>query len=638
MKDKRDVFELYNASGVSIPQGGVCMPVGGYTDEGALKVGLPTADSMGGLAVAVDGFIPPGKTGSGTFDNRVLLAFDSETGRPEPGDSLGSQPSSFFPLKGNFGFFAYGDSASNLVSAVRGTEWEQRDYPSGGCRGAESVLGLRSGDCMRVVYGTSSRPLTSTDGELWTGTLLEICGVNYSVEFDRNTEGEPILRLFAPSTAEGISTPAATIKGKLGCAGCNYWLFAFDKVRLCPCEPWVAGGPCANVIRVRVEWVPCKRQIYDVVSPCCPGVKLPRVVCIRRKRFGVYYPFAVLEWNPATSSYQGPITCTDSVGPTEGTLDLRCGSDGGCMGCELGCCFWYLTQSGNCNGTGIPVGAFNPFTLGRKYVGGEDGTPCPPTGADFGFLMDYVCGIPDTPYVCEADGWDIKAWTPESCVAGFGIPGWGGPGWYRVRSVGSNSAGSVVELLEEDACDTTIEICRGPYGSEALAEASPPCVGSGGGGGGESTFGDSYSCPAEGFTEEGYYCSRPYGTTENTQLNYTTEDSCLEIVSGPHGLPPESAPCYGQGAGGGGPTIGSETYTTDGGVVLGRVAPRRFYASIGGWTLVAENGTGTAWLLITVAFGPVCRWRVDSWDGTGTATFLPLDGGVCASTIIMTAG
>lgn len=58
------------------------------------------------------------------------------------------------------------------------------------------------------------------------------------------------------------------------------------------------------------------------------------------------------------------------------------------------------------------------------------------------------------------------------------IPGWGGPGWYCVRDANTYGTGTpyacvVVELLEEDRCDDTIEICLGPYLTEE--EATTNC-------------------------------------------------------------------------------------------------------------------------------------------------------------------
>lgn len=51
------------------------------------------------------------------------------------------------------------------------------------------------------------------------------------------------------------------------------------------------------------------------------------------------------------------------------------------------------------------------------------------------------------------------------------ILGWQGAGWYCVRTAGTEDDCAPVELLAADRCDTTIEICTGPYANEAAAEA-----------------------------------------------------------------------------------------------------------------------------------------------------------------------
>lgn len=51
------------------------------------------------------------------------------------------------------------------------------------------------------------------------------------------------------------------------------------------------------------------------------------------------------------------------------------------------------------------------------------------------------------------------------------IEGFDGAGWYCVKPAGRVAGCHVVELPEDAACDRTIEICSGPYVSEAAAEA-----------------------------------------------------------------------------------------------------------------------------------------------------------------------
>jgi hypothetical protein len=52
------------------------------------------------------------------------------------------------------------------------------------------------------------------------------------------------------------------------------------------------------------------------------------------------------------------------------------------------------------------------------------------------------------------------------------IEGYDGEGWYCVREAESDDPCAAVELLDVDKCDDAIEICSGPYASEAVATAA----------------------------------------------------------------------------------------------------------------------------------------------------------------------
>jgi hypothetical protein len=127
--DKRDQFEIFNDTDDVMPMGGVVYPLGEvdgaigstlpYTERGELRVGYPTADSQSGLVVVTGSMVPPRNSGTGTYDARVILAFDPNGAAPANGDSLGSQIHSFYPLVGNTGFTCYGGRVGGLCSAIR---------------------------------------------------------------------------------------------------------------------------------------------------------------------------------------------------------------------------------------------------------------------------------------------------------------------------------------------------------------------------------------------------------------------------------------------------------------------------------------------------------------------------------------
>lgn len=517
--------------------------------------------------------------------------------------------------------------------------------------------------------------LTSTDGgdtfTSATATALEICGVAYAVTFD---PGEETLTLTGPETSGGS---AVVFEGKLACGGCNYAVFGFRRKQLCPCEPVADGGACANVIRLRVEWVPCHEQAYDVEVPCCPGVLLPRVVCVRGSPLAGLGGLAdgqatrILLWNPdagPVGAWQG--RGRDGLG-NPCVLDLRC-TDVGVGAPDL---IWLLTAEPSCS-VGGAVGSNNDFALGRKSIGD---TTCPESGADFGVTLD----IEGPEWAPIADNWTVTAWTPAGCEAPSGVPGytapgwyvtasgvlylddalacdpryvircgpydteeeadaaalsglcggggdiepcevgellegWAGPGWYCVRDYPAvDPACEAVYLAHADRCDLTIELCSGPYASESVAATA--CAGGGGSG-----YGGPFECPDGSIPSDGTYCSRVYGTTEDPGIHFHTTAACnWEIVSGPHD-PPETAPCFGSSGGGGGPTTGAEIYDISlpggGSGVVYRHGPRRWQG--GGWLLTAQTG-GAAWLLTNASMG--CRWRADSWTGAGCKDFAPLN-------------
>lgn len=548
--------------------------------------------------------------------------------------------------------------------------------------GIEWLVALRPGDCITLtVPDVGALPLTATDRATWVTEEFELCGAPYIAVLDKN---EKTLTLNSTDVTSGAAVSfVSDLRG-----GCNFALAGFSRYDLCPCADPLPGGPCANVVRLRIEWAPCFTQAFDVETPCCPDVLLPRVLCVRgnpAQGLGGIGVTGAYIWNPDALPLGAWQRESVDYSGNPYTLDLRC-TDIGVGSPEL---IWLLTTDGI---IGAEIGTPNNFAVGRKPV---EELPCPESGEDFSITLD----VPGPTWAPIPDNWTVTAWTEVGCaqslgVTGYNGPGWyvteagieelddetacdprtvilcgpyeteeeaeaaaeselcggdgeiepcegegelldgyAGPGWYCVRDAGTEDACEALYLANEDRCDDTIEICSGPYLSEEAAVAG--CLGGSG-----SDYGAPYDCPDEfdGFTTDGFYCVRIYGTTENASIAYMTAADCggWEIISGPHD-PASSAPCFGSSGGGGGPATGAENYTIalpgGGSATVHRMAPRRWQGS--GYLLTAQTG-GSAWLL---SGPPGCRWRANSWSGTGCTNFTPLNSETgCTGTLNVCAG
>lgn len=166
--------------------------------------------------------------------------------------------------------------------------------PAGGCEGCEWTAGLTQTDCLRATViegrGACSCPdsvlnepagMFSVDGTTWITPQivtpeqpeghLTICGTDYDVTFTRQACDGPCLTLTARSGSQETYT---TVRG---CCGCNYAVFG---VRLPTCD--AAGnpcGPCQNLVRIRVEWVPCDPIISEDGWYCIKPVGAPDSQC-----------------------------------------------------------------------------------------------------------------------------------------------------------------------------------------------------------------------------------------------------------------------------------------------------------------------------------------------------------------------
>lgn len=143
MTERREFFEISNATATPLPPGGLCRPVGGFTDSGALLVGPPTADSQDGLIVCGDFGINPGAVGVGTLDNRAAVAYLPGSESPDPsvssGDDVGSVAGSFYARRGKLGFVCVGGVGGGRVNTYRA--------PGRGCCGDDGTGGPPPAQC-----------------------------------------------------------------------------------------------------------------------------------------------------------------------------------------------------------------------------------------------------------------------------------------------------------------------------------------------------------------------------------------------------------------------------------------------------------------------------------------------------------
>lgn len=148
-----DPVKIYNATAETIPSGGLCRVTGttGSGGERALSVGKPDADDQAGVLVNGFATVPPGGYGSGSFDNRVAVAYDTRDGTPAAGEDWGVKSGCWEARKDYLGFRVLGGGGGGLVNAVRHTGSSSVSAWKEPCRVATTAAitlatGLEAGD------------------------------------------------------------------------------------------------------------------------------------------------------------------------------------------------------------------------------------------------------------------------------------------------------------------------------------------------------------------------------------------------------------------------------------------------------------------------------------------------------------
>lgn len=116
-RDEIDWVPVYNTTAETIPSGALAR-VTGVTD-GVFQLAKPNADSDTTVIVVGRHAIPADRYGRGTFDPRVIAAYDYADGTPAAGDQMGSANGSWYLNSGKAGFYVLGGAGNGLVNAVR---------------------------------------------------------------------------------------------------------------------------------------------------------------------------------------------------------------------------------------------------------------------------------------------------------------------------------------------------------------------------------------------------------------------------------------------------------------------------------------------------------------------------------------
>jgi hypothetical protein len=461
---------------------------------------------------------------------------------------------------------------SYYLFAFGGTD-PNNPSPSASCAGAGWLAALRASDCLTAsVTGAAADPsgsgsgaattavtLTSADGATWTSAdTLAVCDGLFVPSFSPgDADTPPTMTLAFAGAASGSGSGGGgdfAVTGRLDCSGCNYAVFAFSRYDLCPCAAPLPGGPCANVVRVRVEWSECPGASLE-----CAGITydLPGVVYAH---FGG--DLAALGRIPLYAGADGFASrFRDSIRvPGAGGCDLFVTRITLGLGCYAGGNILFVVgldtlQPGGVLANGVSLSAvvapaaLDPFDLFGDTVGYSPLEPChvfdassvevtaaePAGGAAAGYTVPgwYVLANGTVAYIDEQNKcgpfaiicgpYDTEGEAQAAAAADCGcesIAQWASAGWYCVRAPGGGSC-VAAELLDADRCDTSVVICSGPYADEATATAA--CSGSGSGSG-PATPGTLACCPA-------YTSSPGVGATTGSLLKVF--DTCGAFTAAP---------------------------------------------------------------------------------------------------------
>ncbi len=315
---KADWVPVYNGSGEMIPSCALAR-VTAVSSAGVVAVDKPDTDDDGCVIVLGFTIVPSAGTGQGTFDPRVVVAYEEADGTPAAGEEWGAAAGSWKLRSGKTGFRILGGAGAGLVNAVRlgapgpaytsplttkgdvftfttvdarlpvgangyllsadsteptGLKWVAPGSADT-CTGCGWASALRTAHCLKATVLSGSGAcgcedanddiyLTSGDGLTWTdAAVLTVCETDYTLAFTKGGCDGPCLTL----TGEGSDAPVYT--ATRDCCGPNYAIFSFGDPDLCTDAEDADAGPAGNVLRVRVEWTCCPINGWAGEGPYC---------------------------------------------------------------------------------------------------------------------------------------------------------------------------------------------------------------------------------------------------------------------------------------------------------------------------------------------------------------------------------
>jgi len=193
-----DWVPLVNASGERAPACAVAR-VTGYDANGNAEFDLPDADDDPGVVVLDANTIFDGKFGQGTWNPRVVVAYDPADGTPAAGEEWGVESGSWKLKAARTGFRILGGAANGLVNAVRvpqggaaAIDWDTEDLSSDYDISASSATIVDSGLSISIPSAGDYLMFATVNGLMQVSLIGSSAAFLYARLYD-DTAATPLL-------------------------------------------------------------------------------------------------------------------------------------------------------------------------------------------------------------------------------------------------------------------------------------------------------------------------------------------------------------------------------------------------------------------------------------------------------------